>query len=135
MDHSAELLKEADCWNLRSDEKLLEALRKFSVSINERTQSLIEKVDDLTSETVQVGCHLENTFNEFLILADTQFIENVRLFSCRICQIALRKKSVAFLWASIFSCTSAASLSYLSLSPILMFDAKARSPTCRHLLH
>ena len=80
MDHSAELLKEADCWNLRSDEKLLEALRKFSVSINERTQSLIEKVDDLTSETVQVGCHLENTFNEFLILADTQFIENVRFF-------------------------------------------------------
>ena len=100
MDNSAELLKEADCWNLRSDEKLLEALRKFSVSINERTQSLIEKVDDLTSETVQVGCHLENTFNEFLILADTQFIENVRLFSCRISQIAIRKKSIAFLWVS-----------------------------------
>ena len=96
MENSAELLKEADCWNLRSDEKLLEALRKFSVSINERTQSLIEKVDDLTSETIQVGCHLQNTFNEFLILADTQFIENVRMFYCRLYQSTVKQKLMKF---------------------------------------
>ena len=96
MENSAELLKEADCWNLGSDEKLLEALKKFSVRINEKTQSLIEKVDDLTSETIQVGCHLQNTFNEFLILADTQFIENVRMFYCRIYQSTVKQKSMKF---------------------------------------
>ena len=83
MEDSAELLREADSWNLGSDEKLLEALKRFSASVNDKTQSLIGRVDSLTSETVQVECHLRNTFNEFLILADTQFIENVRILLFR----------------------------------------------------
>jgi hypothetical protein len=35
-------------------------------------------VDTLLSETVEAKVRLNNTFNEFLILTNTQFIENVR---------------------------------------------------------
>ena len=77
MQNSSQLLAEADRWTLGSDEKLLEALKKFSKSICEKTEALIVKVDDVVSETVEIESKLRNTLNEFLLLADTQFIENV----------------------------------------------------------
>lgn len=41
-------------------------------------QGILTDVDNLLSETVEAKVRLNNTFNEFLILANTQFIENVR---------------------------------------------------------
>ena len=79
LENAVELEKEAQSgWNLGTDQKLLAALGKFSTSLGEKTQSLVGKVDELSSDTVEVECKLRNTFNDFLMLADTQFIENVR---------------------------------------------------------
>lgn len=79
MDDSSSLLQETKSWDLGSDEKLLNALIRFSGHICEKSKSLQAAVDDLNSDSVEVECNLRNTFNEFLSLADTQFIENVSL--------------------------------------------------------
>lgn len=75
-----QLRGEAATWNLASDHKLLTFLRKFSLNIAEKTNVLKNKVEDLTSEVSQAEVGLRNTFNEFLMLANTQFIENVISF-------------------------------------------------------
>ena len=81
MDGSEELLKEVSCWDLASDAKLLEALNRFSTSITQKSKILLDTIDNLHFNTVEAECDLRNTFNEFLTLADTQFIENVRFRS------------------------------------------------------
>jgi WASH complex subunit FAM21 len=77
MNNSSELITETEKWNLRSDEKLLESLKLFSDNLNKRASLIVQNLDVLDYETVEVECNLRNTFNEFLMLADTQFIENV----------------------------------------------------------
>jgi hypothetical protein len=73
-----DLIKETPSWDLGSDRKLLEALERFSGSIREKSLNLLEEVDNLNSDSVDLECKFRNSFNEFLSLADTQFIENVR---------------------------------------------------------
>ena len=83
MDGSDELSKEVSCWDLASDAKLLAALNRFSTSICQKSKALLDTVDNLHYNTIEAECDLRNTFNEFLTLADTQFIENVRFrFKC-----------------------------------------------------
>ena len=59
------------------DIKLMEYLQSFSNNVSERTRNLMEKIDDLSYDTCDANVRLRNTFNEFLLLADSQFIENV----------------------------------------------------------
>ena len=73
-----DLVKEPHKWNLASDRKLFKALESFSGSIREKSSLLLEEVDNLNSDSVELECSFRNTLNEFLSLADTQFIENVR---------------------------------------------------------
>jgi hypothetical protein len=75
---SGELAAEVHNWNLSSDSKLLNVLRKFSISLSERANALVKTVDDLSSDVTEADVRLRNTLNEFLMLANTQFIENVR---------------------------------------------------------
>lgn len=74
---SSELKTEIDSWNLQSDVKLLEYLQAFSGSIADKTNALATKVEELTGESVEADVKLRNTLNEFLMLANNQFIENV----------------------------------------------------------
>jgi hypothetical protein len=74
------LKTESDAWNLAVDDRLLKALSKFSISIAEKTQKCIQNVDDLGYEVADSEVSLKNTFNEFLLLGNTQFIENVSDF-------------------------------------------------------
>lgn len=78
MEDIRELKNESDAWNLAVDEKLLKALSKFSAAMTERTKQCIEHVDELGYEVADSEVSLKNTFNEFLLLGNTQFIENVR---------------------------------------------------------
>jgi hypothetical protein len=73
-----DLINETHSWDLGSDRKLLEALERFSGSIREKSLHLLAEVDNLNSDSVDLECNFRNSFNEFLSLADTQFIENVR---------------------------------------------------------
>ena len=72
-----ELKSETKTWNLASDAKLLEYLQAFSVQILEKTKSVSENVENLLFEVNESEVSLRNTFNEFLMLGNTQFIENV----------------------------------------------------------
>lgn len=73
----AELKDESRSWNLASDSKLLEYLQQFSAGVTDRTKSFVDKVDNLSFEVAESEVSLKNTFNEFLMLGNSQFIENV----------------------------------------------------------
>lgn len=73
----SELKGEAKTWNLASDSKLLEYLQHFSSGVTDRTKSFAEKVDELTFDVADSEVSLKNTFNDFLMLGNSQFIENV----------------------------------------------------------
>lgn len=84
----AELKEESRSWNLASDSKLLEYLQQFSAGVTDRTKSFVEKVDNLSFEVAESEVSLKNTFNEFLMLGNSQFIENVRFWTVLFCSIA-----------------------------------------------
>lgn len=75
-----ETVKAETSWNLASDQKLFEALQNFSKTISERVQNCIKNVDELNYEVSDSEVSLHNTFNDFLMLGDTQFIENVIVY-------------------------------------------------------
>lgn len=72
-----ELQKETASWTLASDEKLLEHLKAFSNSVVNRTKQCAEQVDTLAFDVAESEVSLRNAFNDFLMLGNTQFIENV----------------------------------------------------------
>ena len=69
---------EVDAWSLASDCKLLEYLQHFSSGLTEKTKTFVDQVEELTFDVAESEVCLRNTFNEFLMLGNTQFIENVR---------------------------------------------------------
>lgn len=60
------------CW------QLLSALQQFSTDVMTRTKNLQDDLDLLSSETRAASLKMHNTFNQFLRLSNSQFIENVR---------------------------------------------------------
>ena len=66
-------------WTLASDVKLLGLLSSFSSKLAEKTTNLVNTIEELSSDTSEADVRLRNTFNEFLMLANTQFIENVSI--------------------------------------------------------
>lgn len=73
-----QLRPEAPSWTLASDQKLLEALQSLSRTFMDQSQACVSKVNELSYEVTSSEISLRNTFNEFLMLGNTQFIENVR---------------------------------------------------------
>ncbi|KAF4794475.1 WASH complex subunit [Turdus rufiventris] len=55
---------------------LLHFLQEFSQQTISRTHEIKKQVDALISETKATDCRLHNVFNDFLMLSNTQFIEN-----------------------------------------------------------
>ena len=72
-----ELVGNVDSWNLACDAKLLDFMREFSRDVADKTKVLVDKVEELTCDTAETEVRLRNTFNEFLMLTNSQFIENV----------------------------------------------------------
>ena len=56
--------------------QLLNLLKSFSKNLVDKTRNLEEKMDVLVHKTTETKVRLNNTLNEFLMLANTQFIEN-----------------------------------------------------------
>uniref|UniRef100_A0A670I213 Uncharacterized protein n=1 Tax=Podarcis muralis TaxID=64176 RepID=A0A670I213_PODMU len=65
------------CWSLAADAGLLRFLQEFSQQTISRTHEIKKQMDRLIHETKSVDCRLHNVFNGFLMLSNTQFIENV----------------------------------------------------------
>ncbi|NXO03022.1 WASC2 protein, partial [Rhinopomastus cyanomelas] len=55
---------------------LLHFLQEFSQQTISRTHEIKKQVDGLINETKATDCRLHNVFNDFLMLSNTQFIEN-----------------------------------------------------------
>jgi hypothetical protein len=71
------LKAELGSWSLGSDQKLFELLQSFSRQLDEKSNSCLRHVDELRFEVLEAEVGLRNTFNEFLMLGSSQFIENV----------------------------------------------------------
>ncbi|XP_066047382.1 WASH complex subunit 2C isoform X2 [Chamaea fasciata] len=71
-----EIRKGSQSWSLASDAGLLHFLQEFSQQTISRTHEIKKQVDGLISETKATDCRLHNVFNDFLMLSNTQFIEN-----------------------------------------------------------
>uniref|UniRef100_A0A8C8VHH3 FAM21/CAPZIP domain-containing protein n=1 Tax=Pelusios castaneus TaxID=367368 RepID=A0A8C8VHH3_9SAUR len=63
-------------WSLAADAGLLHFLQEFSQQTISRTHEIKKQVDGLIHETKATDCRLHNVFNDFLMLSNTQFIEN-----------------------------------------------------------
>ncbi len=66
-----------DKWTLASDMKLLLYIQKISTEFNLKSKETFDKVEDLAINMTDTEVKLRNTLNDFLMLANTQFMENV----------------------------------------------------------
>ncbi|XP_061490756.1 WASH complex subunit 2A-like isoform X2 [Rhineura floridana] len=66
----------SQCWSLAADAGLLHFLQDFSQQTISRTHEIKKQMDRLIHETKSTDCRLHNVFNGFLMLSNTQFIEN-----------------------------------------------------------
>lgn len=71
-----ELSTEVNSWCLLSDNELQRYLRKFSTEIFIKTKKVQDSLEGLIQETSCAEVRLNNAFNQFLMLSNTQFIEN-----------------------------------------------------------
>ncbi|XP_033630195.1 WASH complex subunit 2-like [Asterias rubens] len=71
-----EIRKSSNNWSLASDAGLLLYLQEFSTKMLTKTSDLEKKMDGLVHETKCTDSRVHNVFNDFLMLANTQFIEN-----------------------------------------------------------
>ncbi|XP_045424342.1 WASH complex subunit 2A-like isoform X2 [Lemur catta] len=71
-----EIRRSSQNWSLAADAGLLQFLQEFSQQTISRTHEIKKQVDGLIRETKATDCRLHNVFNDFLMLSNTQFIEN-----------------------------------------------------------
>ncbi|XP_028719860.1 WASH complex subunit 2C isoform X6 [Peromyscus leucopus] len=71
-----EIRRSSQNWSLAADAGLLQFLQEFSQQTISRTHEIKKQVDGLIQETKATHCRLHNVFNDFLMLSNTQFIEN-----------------------------------------------------------
>ncbi|XP_062939675.1 WASH complex subunit 2C-like isoform X3 [Cynocephalus volans] len=71
-----EIRRSSQSWSLAADAGLLQFLQEFSQQTMSRTHEIKKQVDGLIRETKATDCRLHNVFNDFLMLSNTQFIEN-----------------------------------------------------------
>lgn len=71
-----EIRRSSQSWSLAADAGLLQFLQEFSQQTISRTHEIKKQVDGLIRESKATDCRLHNVFNDFLMLSNTQFIEN-----------------------------------------------------------
>ncbi|XP_041473372.1 WASH complex subunit 2-like isoform X11 [Lytechinus variegatus] len=71
-----EIRKSSQNWSLASDAGLLLYLQDFSKKMMGKTSDLEKRMESLVHDAKSADSRVHNTFNDFLMLANTQFIEN-----------------------------------------------------------
>ncbi|KAG8551970.1 hypothetical protein GDO81_004354 [Engystomops pustulosus] len=71
-----EIGRSSQSWSLAADAGLLNFLQEFSHQTISRTHEIEKQLDGLVREAKSTECRLHNIFNDFLMLSNTQFIEN-----------------------------------------------------------
>ncbi|DAZ92998.1 TPA: hypothetical protein N0F65_011495 [Lagenidium giganteum] len=72
----ADLAKDVKKWTLHSDYELHVFLKNYSANLFMRTKQVEDSVRDIAMAADTAHVRLKNTFNEFLMLSNNQFIEN-----------------------------------------------------------
>ncbi|KAE9092248.1 hypothetical protein PF005_g17994 [Phytophthora fragariae] len=72
----ADLARQVSSWTLHSDHELDAFLKQYSADLFVRTKDLKDSVRDIAAEADAAHVRLKNTFNQFLMLSNNQFIEN-----------------------------------------------------------
>ena len=72
----ANLEAKTDRWMLEQDRNLIGALQQLSAQVADKTKALGDKLDTLVGSAAATQIRLQNTVNDFLLLANTQFVEN-----------------------------------------------------------
>ncbi|XP_075697623.1 WASH complex subunit 2C-like isoform X2 [Rhinoderma darwinii] len=71
-----EIGRSSQNWSLAADAGLLNFLQEFSHQTISRTHDIEKQLDGLVREAKATECRLHNIFNDFLMLSNTQFLEN-----------------------------------------------------------
>ncbi|XP_041123962.1 WASH complex subunit 2 isoform X2 [Polyodon spathula] len=71
-----EMRKTSENWSLAADSGLLLFLQDFSQRMMSKTHEIEKQLDGLIRDTKATDCCLHTVFNDFLMLSNTQFIEN-----------------------------------------------------------
>ncbi|XP_014781210.1 WASH complex subunit 2 isoform X1 [Octopus bimaculoides] len=71
-----EIKAAAGKWSLAGDAGLLLHLQNFSQTILSKTHEIENQVNKLVNETKSTGVKVNNVFNDFIMLANSQFVEN-----------------------------------------------------------
>ncbi|XP_052007146.1 WASH complex subunit 2 isoform X2 [Xyrauchen texanus] len=71
-----EMQKSSTNWSLASDSGLFLFLQDFSQKMLSKTHEIEKQLDGLIRDTKATDSHLHSVFNDFLMLSNTQFIEN-----------------------------------------------------------
>ncbi|XP_048730198.2 WASH complex subunit 2-like isoform X4 [Ostrea edulis] len=71
-----EMRKDANNWSLSGDAGLLLYLKDFSQKMISRVHEIEKEVDGLMHDSKMTGVRANNVFNDFIMLANTQFVEN-----------------------------------------------------------
>lgn len=95
--HAAEILECENCnattlqlscfLNLCFSLQLFHFLQDFSQRMMSKTHEIEKQLDSLLCDTKATDSRLHSVFNDFLMLSNTQFIENVMYFLCLTCCI------------------------------------------------
>ncbi|CAD5125660.1 DgyrCDS13861 [Dimorphilus gyrociliatus] len=72
----SDIKNEAKNWTLASDASMLLSLQNYSQKLVSRTHEVEKLLNTLIHETKMTNVRLDNTFNDFTMLANTQFVEN-----------------------------------------------------------
>jgi len=71
-----DLRAQVNDWSLATDDNLLVLLRKFSEHLLNRVNAMDDELQGLVENTRNTEISVANTFNRFLMLRNSQFIEN-----------------------------------------------------------
>ncbi|XP_046884599.1 WASH complex subunit 2 isoform X4 [Hypomesus transpacificus] len=74
-------------WSLAADSGLFLFLQEFSQRMLSKTHEIEKQLDGLIRDTKATDCCLHTVFNDFLMLSNTQFIENVGDFALTFSEI------------------------------------------------
>ncbi|ELT97183.1 hypothetical protein CAPTEDRAFT_196064 [Capitella teleta] len=88
-----EMRQGATDWSLASDAGMLQYLQGFSQRLVNQTHEIQKQMDGLLHEVKLTNVRVDSTFNDFIMLANTQFVEN-RVYDEDVTQDGEEKDSV-----------------------------------------
>ncbi|XP_051503756.1 WASH complex subunit 2C-like isoform X2 [Myxocyprinus asiaticus] len=88
-----EMQKSSTNWSLAADSGLFLFLQDFSQKMLSKTHEIEKQLDGLIRDTKATDSHLHTVFNDFLMLSNTQFIEN-RVYDEEVEELAPKPETI-----------------------------------------